>query len=149
MKGIMQTRFGRGHGNCFQACLASVFELSLEEVPDFAEGPDFCTDEMWNQRWDKWNDQNNLNVVLVDILVDGTMEAITSDAIVIATGQSPRNQGKHSVVWKNGVVIHDPYPVGHGASGASGLIGPPTCFTIIVPKDPSILPGATGGRGEL
>jgi hypothetical protein len=42
MKPIYQTRFGGSEapgeeqGNCFAACLASVFECALEDVPDFA-----------------------------------------------------------------------------------------------------------------
>ena len=31
---VKQTKFGKGEGNCFPACLASVLELSLEEVPE-------------------------------------------------------------------------------------------------------------------
>jgi hypothetical protein len=35
MKPVFQTRYGEGRGNCFQAALASILDLELEEVPDF------------------------------------------------------------------------------------------------------------------
>lgn len=34
MKTVLQTRLGAPHGNCHMACLASIFEVSIDEVPD-------------------------------------------------------------------------------------------------------------------
>jgi len=35
MKKVFQTRVSKENGNCAQAVIASLFELRLEEVPDF------------------------------------------------------------------------------------------------------------------
>ena len=35
MKKIEQTRYGAPGGNCFQACIASLLERDLDDVPDF------------------------------------------------------------------------------------------------------------------
>ena len=33
MKPVMQTKFGPVEGNCFCACLASMLELPIEDIP--------------------------------------------------------------------------------------------------------------------
>lgn len=37
MKKVYQTIVDKGHGNCMQAAVASLFDLELEEVPNFIE----------------------------------------------------------------------------------------------------------------
>lgn len=37
MKKIFQTIVDKGHGNCMQAAIASLFDLELEDVPNFIE----------------------------------------------------------------------------------------------------------------
>lgn len=37
MKKVFQTIVDKGHGNCMQAAVASLFEMELEEVPNFKE----------------------------------------------------------------------------------------------------------------
>src|SRR6266404_987731 len=34
MKRIFQTKFGHPEGNCFNACVASIIECALDELPD-------------------------------------------------------------------------------------------------------------------
>lgn len=34
MKRVYQTKFGHPEGNCFNACVASILECSLEDLPD-------------------------------------------------------------------------------------------------------------------
>lgn len=41
MKKVFQTIVDRGHGNCMQAAIASLFDLELEEVPNFIEYPNW------------------------------------------------------------------------------------------------------------
>lgn len=47
MKKIFQTRTERYTGNCMQAAMASLFELELEQVPDFILEPN----NRWHQRF--------------------------------------------------------------------------------------------------
>lgn len=35
MKEVFQTKFGLNQGNCLSACIASILEVSIEDVPDF------------------------------------------------------------------------------------------------------------------
>jgi len=68
MKPVYQTRFGGSaapeeeQGNCMQAALASIFEIALEDAPDF-------TGEIVNGRWhlylDRWLAVRNLELVVV------------------------------------------------------------------------------------
>ena len=38
MKPVYQTIFGKTNGNCFAACIASILEMDLEDVPHFCRG---------------------------------------------------------------------------------------------------------------
>lgn len=37
MKPVEQTEYGKGKGNCFSACVASILEIGIEDVPHFCE----------------------------------------------------------------------------------------------------------------
>ncbi len=45
---VYQTIVDKGHGNCMQAAIASLFELPLEQVPNFIELGDKWFSEMYN-----------------------------------------------------------------------------------------------------
>lgn len=51
MKPVLQTRFGVPDGNCFSACVASILEVPIEEVPAYQ-----CdlADEVYWHRWVVW-----------------------------------------------------------------------------------------------
>lgn len=38
LKPVYQTIFGKTNGNCFAACIASILEMDLEDVPHFCRG---------------------------------------------------------------------------------------------------------------
>lgn len=82
-------------GNCLQAALASVFGLTLDEVPHFAEHAD------WWDRLCSWCRCRGYEVVRrsADAVVD----------IGIAVGPSPRGV-KHAVVVRDGQLVWDPHP---------------------------------------
>jgi hypothetical protein len=48
---VDQTTFGHPGGNCFSACVASLLELPIEEVPYFMGEPDE-PNERWAERLD-------------------------------------------------------------------------------------------------
>ena len=56
---IWQTQFGDGNGNCFQACVASILELTLNEVPHFCR--DYGKDWVWQTG--KWLQKWGLNII--------------------------------------------------------------------------------------
>jgi len=56
---IYQTKFGE-EGDCFRACLASILELKIEDVPEFKEGHG-----VWYQKYRKWLQQFGLDLLAV------------------------------------------------------------------------------------
>lgn len=120
MQPIDQTRFGWPGGNCFQAALASILELPLDDVPDF------CNDN-WQGDWEsdlnEWLYQYGLFSFTVDVgkSEPGSMEWLTDNCYVMAAVQSAlrkewttpngsKEQALHSVVYHKGKVVHDPNP---------------------------------------
>jgi hypothetical protein len=112
MKPVMQTLFydKDGTGNCFEACLASILDMNISDIPMFHEGD-------WFQRLWQWLKEKGLTchgtISPEDVLTysDGI------DGYFIVAGESPRGKhirGGHAVVFKNGKMIHDPHPDGTG-----------------------------------
>lgn len=137
MKPVQQTIIDKDKGNCLSACLASLLELPLEEVPNFV-----------------WHFKNNFgDAVQLWLRARGfawlrirmPKEIKTGDDIrfhalpevlCLATGKSPRGDYFHSVVGRitgghNFELVHDPHPSG------KGLDGMPTCVEFLIPVDPT------------
>lgn len=108
MKPIMQTKFGDVEGNCFAACIASLFEMALDDVPDFS-----CIQDKdgkpvhWLTAVDKWLWDRGMvmRVALPDFYPE--------NCYYLAWGKSPRGF-EHSVICYNGELKHDPHPDGTG-----------------------------------
>jgi hypothetical protein len=41
MRGVLQDDVSAAHGNALQACIASILELELNEVPNFIKSPEY------------------------------------------------------------------------------------------------------------
>ena len=108
MKPVFQTKFGGSdhdeeeQGNCIQACLASIFEIELEEAPDF-------TGEIKNGKWwdhmQEWLAKRNLAVMGIDIC------SPPPPGIGIMSCKSIKlkdPEDGHVVVVKDGKIIHNP-----------------------------------------
>lgn len=101
MTPVYQTIFTPPDGNCLQASIASIFELSLDEVPNFS-----LAREDWYKSYQEWLKDFGLYVVYLEC-----SQGFTPQGIHLITGTSPRNTKiDHCVVGLNGKVIHDPYP---------------------------------------
>ncbi len=85
-------------GNCLQACVASILELSLEEVPHFVENEEV----EWQHAMIQWFKEKGYSIFGTDGLYKPT-------GYCIACGLSERGF-RHAVVWKDGELIHDPHP---------------------------------------
>lgn len=107
MKPVMQTRLG-ADGNCFEACIASILEIPLEEVPDLGGA---ATPEKWATIINVWLAKRGLQYVELDYQEDGDAlwRCISTYHIII--GHELRGV-YHAVVGKNGKPVHDPYPGG-------------------------------------
>ena len=104
MKPVFQTVFDSVKGNCLQASLASVLEVSLDEVPDLAERDD------WYGMLNKWL-RETYGVEVVCIPVGGW----TPPGFHLTGGDGGRGM-EHVVVGKDGEMIHNPYPRAGGLS---------------------------------
>lgn len=122
MKPVDQTLFrGEGeHGNCVPACIASILERPLDQVPHFAalHGPYFM------KQMRQWFEDQGMGLCYVN----GNPITYFAGAHCIATGQSPRGDFLHSVVWFGRKMAHDPHP------SRAGIAGEPHEFMIITAR---------------
>lgn len=115
---VMQTTFGKGTGNCFAACIASILDISLDEVPFFMDHGD-----NWYTQFVNWAYDRGLIAECVNSDYSGFEEILESLEYSIVTGKSPRGGGMyHSVVFKGNKLAHDPHPEGTGVLTRSYLI---------------------------
>lgn len=107
MKPVDQTLFGvevgPKSGNCFSACVASILEVSLEEVPNF------CAEEKWWEPCKKWFKDRGYCLFYFELSKEEKLRWDTG-AYYIQSGKSPRGDWIHATVYKRGVMVHDPHP---------------------------------------
>lgn len=122
MKPIDQTILAPPNGDCLRACVASVFELALDEVPHFCGDHRAC----WFEALRDWCRQRGFNPMLIhpDVLRDDPR------GVCIVSGKSPRGDWLHSVVYRDGALAHDPHPSRAGVPSATDVL-------FFVPLDPS------------
>ena len=99
MQAIDQTTFGEGLGYCFSACVASILELPIEEVPFFG------ADELWWTRFAEWLEARNLYAICLK-----HRPGRAPVGYHVLSGKSPRGEFMHSVVAKGEDIVHDPHP---------------------------------------
>ena len=106
-------------GDCWRACIASLLELSVNDVPHFVG--EYGNRYMEKTR--KWLNERGFG--LVETRYHGGY-----NSFLIASGPSPRSKDvTHSVIWQNGKMVHDPHP------SRAGLWGLPYDYSILVPLD--------------
>jgi len=107
---IYQDKFGttiENPGNCLSACIASIFERNLNEVPNFAAARD-----RWMDSYHAYMDRLGYRILILQIPHDQSRNMPMTHYVV--TGQSPRADCLHACVGYGGRIIHDPHPDGHG-----------------------------------
>ena len=122
LRKIYQTEFEKNKGNALQACIASIFDKAIDEVPNFIELPNYA---------DGISDfvQQNFQLTFVKInLPNGVLDfEVKHNPLILAAGKSPRGNFKHVVVGcivgKTIELAHDPFPNGEGIEGAPAWIG--------------------------
>ena len=103
----MQTRFGE-EGNCFAACVASILEVSIDEVP-WLEDPENWQDYSFRlNNYLKEKHDQKLFAFEFDALTNHYPDALT-DGFYIVSGKIEGGL-EHSVVYKNGELVHDSNP---------------------------------------
>lgn len=117
-------------GDCFRCCIASVLDLPAASVPHFcAEDWDKKEGFTWHIKLQAWLAPRGLTYIELGPIPDEChgpkwfehIAAAGFDAFHTMTGVSPRGW-RHTVVARNGVVVHDPHPdrTGLAAPGDEG-----------------------------
>jgi len=104
---VRQTKFRnieiRTYGNCLRAAVASLLDLSLEEVEPFE---DHFDDHTWRQHFEYiWPASRGL-------VINSSGEPPPGYSICF--GDSPRSDTGHAVIVLDGRLAHDPHPDGTG-----------------------------------
>lgn len=122
MKPVMQTKFGKEEGNSFPACLASILEIDIESVP-------FFNGENWFLEYIAYTHQFGYILLCFTwhywLRNHSKMPEALNHAIV--SGQSPRGDFLHAVVYQGLKPIHDPHP------DQNFFIGDPVDIIVLVP----------------
>lgn len=144
MKPVDQTRFAielplsEAPGNCWPACIASILEVPLAEVPDEADfwKPGMNHRQSWRLYYPavtKWLRDRGYLIVEVrmkDVCYAGEVWDVPS----IISGPSPRNsEVNHAVVGCGNAIVHDPHP---SRAGLAMIEGKDWWFEFFVPLDP-------------
>jgi len=130
MKTVMQTQFGEGNGNCHQACLASILELELEDVPHFCR---LWSDQRWLLDQNRWLKQFGMTTVCLAPAGKPSwkgFEQMLQGAWTILGGHSDRGV-MHSVVGRGITPVHDPHPSGTGIKRVETVM-------VFVVRDPQL-----------
>lgn len=107
--------------DCVRACVASIMELSLEDVPHFVAE----SGKSWRIYLFNWLRAKDLAFVELSFPIRNIW---LSKAYGIACGKSPRyldGSMEHACIWQDWKVVHDP----HMSRG--GLIGEPKTLIFI------------------
>lgn len=109
MRYISQTKLhGNGvKGNCMAAVLATVFGLSIGDVPAFEDMPG----PSWIDAFYSFVDAQGYEFENSEL---DPYESFSWARLYIASGPSPRGEFWHSVVCDHGEMVHDPHPSGDG-----------------------------------
>lgn len=106
MKEIRQTKFG-AEGNCFTACLASMLDLEIDKVPDFANMVE-RKGQNWFNRVQGWLYRRNIECLFI---VTESPEVTFKGIYCIEIGDCERSTvATHAVILKNGLFHFDPHP---------------------------------------
>jgi len=126
MKKVYQTVFNDTLGDCFRACVASIFEFPIEEMPNFWEQTQDVS-EFW-QLNDDWISKNK-GYRAISLEFKKKDRHLVDGILCIACANSPRGDIDHAVIWQD-CLLHDPHP------SNAGLAEEPDTFTLFVPLDP-------------
>ena len=137
MTPVDQTIFGVGEGNCFSACIASLLNCPIEDVPNLNTEALDADGSHWMDRWKRWLETRGKGMVY--IAHDGRWPHMSLPAgqHVILSGRSPREstvdlfhaviarvnawQDKEAFAWDL-EIVHDPYPTRDGIEKITSMI---------------------------
>ena len=104
---VMQTILSPPFGDCFRACVASILELTIDEVPNFNTYLAWYDALQWFL--------GDYGLYALDLrLISGASAKDFLRGYYIVSGKSPRFDCLHAVVGRDGNIVHDPFPGGGG-----------------------------------
>lgn len=117
-------------GDCLAACIASLMEVELDEIPDFTKYEDD-----WFNGMQLWFEKRGLCVLNIALPATQPWYAMPGNPWAIFVGLSEAGV-PHSVVGRcegdRFAIVHDPHPNQRGVDKVDSVI-------FIVPLDPAIL----------
>lgn len=134
---VDQTRFGgkesplEEQGNCFQACVATVLQMPLEEAFDCCP----YSDEEWFDEFRDWLEQYGLGCIWLEMPSDNKPAVTSFPGMHIAQLMTPAlyHGEEHVVVVTEGwELFHDPIPKAKEQGELQGVY-------IFVPLEPYML----------
>jgi hypothetical protein len=110
---VYQNYFG-DIGNCLSAVFATLFNKTIDEVPNFNDSTDpyFSSDDYWDFV-EKYLNNLGYDFRHIEYSEDAFRLRSLKDNYVIVTGKSPRGYS-HPIIFKDGIAWHDPNPAGGG-----------------------------------
>lgn len=120
MKPVIQTKLssqdGSVHGNCFRACLASIMEIDIDSIPAFEDMGNEWHIPFMNFLFRNGYEFDGTGRFGDDFHDENFLKYPGVDGYIIVGGTSPREwvTRGHAVIYKNGELVHDPYPGGGG-----------------------------------
>jgi hypothetical protein len=118
-----QTIFERGKGNCFEACLASLLEMPIDDVVKIPDGEA----RNWFRLVNEW--LSTLGLFFIEFTADDETTKYWGYHIIIGSSSGSRLE-RHAVVGYNGEMVFDPHP------DRSGLVGDDLTYGFLIPLDP-------------
>jgi hypothetical protein len=145
MKKVYQTRFSgtdspvSAQGNCFQACIASIFEIPLEEAFDCV--PYFRKDDVGKPvdeslefiELNKWLLKYGFQTIYIQAFPLPRMTTLRGFHLLEVESTTLKKGDTHMVVTHNGDIVHDP-------NANAKEIGKVVGFYLIVPINPLAFP---------
>ena len=120
---IQQTRVGES-GNCLNACLASILEIPLWEIPEFSKDNNLFLADI--QEFLAGHDLYYVQILPDDPTVHEAFRMSLGPAYHTIEGMSPRG-GQHACVGDRGEIIFDPHPQDETSRGLVSI----GCFGLL------------------
>jgi len=121
MRPVYQTMLGSPDGNCLAACIASLLEVPIEGLPNPKQSG-------WFTQWNVWLTAQH-GVYLVRLPAGFADDMSPLQGYYIANGLAARGL-RHSVVYRDGRLCHDPHPEGRGLDEVDD-------YMVLVPLGPA------------
>lgn len=100
---------GPENGDCFRACVASILDLELNDVPHFLKGKYSVPPEGWSLKFIKWLKKYDLSYLEINVgdFPDAIICLDLSDSYHLIGGDTD-HWVSHKVVGKNGKEVFNP-----------------------------------------